>query len=144
MRRLSQNVFLLPVDEKKMQLPILPESCIYFSNQSFLQYQCAYHGTPRTCQFGMFGIVPTTTYYQYSTRANILLSSKFYDDLGRLSTNYRHISTDTVSYTYNVRNWTNTIKSGPFKEELFYNTSNFSCQYKCLLQWKYSCFHMDL
>ncbi|MDD4991982.1 MAG: DUF6443 domain-containing protein [Paludibacter sp.] len=67
---------------------------------------------------------PTTTYYQYSTKPTVLLCSKYYDELGRLTTNFRHNTTDTVSYTYNIRNWVSSIKSGGFKEELFYNTSN--------------------
>ena len=67
---------------------------------------------------------PTTTYYQFSTKPTVLQSNRFYDALGRLSVNYRHASTDTVSYTYNVRNCVSTIKNGSFKEELFYNTSN--------------------
>jgi len=66
----------------------------------------------------------TKTMYGLNTKDSVLLSRQTYDELGRLQYNYRHNNTDTIAYTYNIRNWTTTIKSGAFKEELFYNTSN--------------------
>ena len=66
----------------------------------------------------------TTTNYQLNNKTSIVpFTNNKYDELGRLVTNFRHNTTDTVSYVYNVRNWTTKIKSGPFEENLFYNTN---------------------
>jgi RHS repeat-associated protein len=64
----------------------------------------------------------TKTMYKLNTKDSVLLSRQTYDELGRLQYNYRHNNTDTIAYTYNIRNWISTIKSGAFAEELFYNT----------------------
>ena len=65
----------------------------------------------------------TLTRYKLASKDTITLASNTYDELDRLVTNYRHNSTDTVSYAYNIRNWTILLKSGKFVENLFYNTN---------------------
>jgi len=52
----------------------------------------------------------------------ILLAENVYDELERLANKYRHNSTDTISYKYNIRNWITNIKNGSFNENLYYNT----------------------
>jgi RHS repeat-associated protein len=64
------------------------------------------------------------TRYKLATSDTITLASNTYDELGRLITNYRHNQTDTVSYTYNIRNWVSNISSGAFKEQIYYNVLN--------------------
>ena len=63
------------------------------------------------------------TTYQLNNKTAIPLTSNKYDELGRLINIYRHNSTDTITYAYNIRNWITLIKSGGFNETLYYNTN---------------------
>lgn len=65
------------------------------------------------------------TYHTHNDRQRILLSKLIYDNFGRLQEKRRHNNKDTVQYTYNIRNWTSSIKSRGFEEELFYSTGSF-------------------
>ena len=42
---------------------------------------------------------------------------------GCLTNKYRHNQTDTISYEYNIRNWTTHIKDGGFDQKIYYNTN---------------------
>jgi hypothetical protein len=66
----------------------------------------------------------TKTMYGLNTKDSVLLSPQTYDKPGRLQNNYHHNNINTIAHTYNIRNWTYTIKSGTLKKELFYNNSN--------------------
>jgi RHS repeat-associated protein len=64
---------------------------------------------------------PTTTTYSLNGGSLVTLTSKTYDDLGRVSTNTRHNGTDPQNYAYNIRSWPTKITSGSFEENLYYN-----------------------
>jgi len=70
---------------------------------------------------------PKTTRYQLNGGSTVLLDSIIYDELGRVSYQYRHNKTDIESYAYNIRNWTTQISSGNpgnnFTENLYYNVN---------------------
>ncbi len=63
---------------------------------------------------------PTTTTYKIFND-QVILTNNTYDELGRLQYTYRHGGADTISYQYNIRNWTTQIKNGTFAENLGYN-----------------------
>ena len=66
------------------------------------------------------------TYHTHNGGQRVLLSELIYDNYGRLQEKRRHDGQDTIRYTYNIRNWTLSIKSRGFEEELFYNTGSFT------------------
>ncbi len=63
------------------------------------------------------------TWYRIDNEPEILQTSLGYDDLGRLKTKNLHNRMDSVTYSYNIRNWLKNIQSRPFNEELFYQES---------------------
>lgn len=64
-----------------------------------------------------------TTKYKLNSNDEVTLRSNAYDDLGRLETSTRNGSL-TTTYTYNVRSWLRSIKTGSlFSETLYYNES---------------------
>ncbi len=67
------------------------------------------------------------TKYKINDKPEIILvdnsASDAYDELGRLRKKKRHTGADTEEFDYNIRNWTERIKSGGFEEKLFYNSS---------------------
>ncbi|MFZ4455216.1 MAG: DUF6443 domain-containing protein [Bacteroidales bacterium] len=75
---------------------------------------------------------PLLTTYKFSTQTPVLLSDLRYDELGRLQTNYRHNNADTLTYAYNIRNWSTMLKSSyRFTEMLYYNGFSVSQATPC-------------
>ncbi|WP_243350199.1 DUF6443 domain-containing protein [Parabacteroides sp. FAFU027] len=60
------------------------------------------------------------TYHKINNWASILLSSKVYDEVGRLDTTILHSGIQKIKYNYNVRGWLKSINSSEFKETLYY------------------------
>ena len=71
-----------------------------------------------TYDYDNAGRPTTTTYKIFNDQA--VLTNNTYDELGRVKTTYRHGGADTISYAYNIRNWTTMIKNGTFAENLNY------------------------
>ena len=66
----------------------------------------------------------TNTTYQINNKPAVALAGNIeYDDLGRLKKKYRHNSTDTEQFEYNLRNWATKITSGDFVENIYYSTN---------------------
>ena len=61
-----------------------------------------------------------TTSYQLNDNASILLSEYSYDSIGHLSQCIRHNGSDSVLYTYDLRNQPTAIQSSVFSEQLYY------------------------
>ncbi|MDR0232704.1 MAG: DUF6443 domain-containing protein [Dysgonamonadaceae bacterium] len=68
---------------------------------------------------------PKTTLYQLDTNPAIVISSLSYDDLGRVKTKKLHKDKETITYTYNIRNWLSGICSANFSESLYYTERYF-------------------
>ena len=65
-----------------------------------------------------------TDYYLNGATTPVTLTDNTngYDELGRLISRKRHTGADSETYTYNIRNWTTSINSGTYLEQLYYNT----------------------
>ena len=63
----------------------------------------------------------TAVYHQLGSNARIQLLSCTYDELGRMSGRKVHgLSSSSLSYMYNIRDWLLKIEGGLFKETLYY------------------------
>lgn len=72
----------------------------------------------------------TKVVHQMDNNAPVTLSESHYDDLGRLSEKRLHGSDQLKStYTYNLRNWLESIDSPLFKEHLYYADGSGAPQY---------------
>ncbi|MDR0833624.1 MAG: DUF6443 domain-containing protein [Candidatus Symbiothrix sp.] len=66
----------------------------------------------------------TTTHYQLDNTTEILLSNLTYDDLGRVQNKQIDNNTQTIAYTYTIRNWLKSINvPNVFNETLYYEDS---------------------
>lgn len=68
-------------------------------------------------------------YYQLNNEEEILLSAHSYDDIGRLAQKLLHNNTDTVAYSYDIRNMLTETQNKHFSERLYYadNPSATAC-----------------
>lgn len=66
----------------------------------------------------------TNTYYKIHSgeSSKVLLSSQYYDDLGRLVKKERHGNLENTQYSYNIRNWITAIRDGDFMQSLHYDS----------------------
>ncbi|MDR0828749.1 MAG: RHS repeat-associated core domain-containing protein [Prevotellaceae bacterium] len=62
----------------------------------------------------------TNTDYQLNNDRAVTLAQNTYDNLSRLTQKQRHNNTDNEQFAYNIKNWTTTIQSGNFEENLDY------------------------
>ena len=70
-----------------------------------------------------------TVKHRVANMPEVTLLSNDYDDLGRLRAKALCNGTDSVSYKYNVRDWTTSVKSSDFTQHLHYNTGQGEKQY---------------
>ncbi|MDR0231837.1 MAG: DUF6443 domain-containing protein [Dysgonamonadaceae bacterium] len=63
---------------------------------------------------------PTTTLYQLDANPSFVISSLSYDEIGRVKEKKLHGNKETITYTYNIRNWLSKIHSANFIESLYY------------------------
>jgi len=71
----------------------------------------------------------TGEYHQLNKYPEATLATITYDELGRMNQKVLHGGIQTISYTYNIRNWLNWIGSTNFNEWLFYQDSPFGGKY---------------
>ena len=67
-----------------------------------------------------------TVTHKLNSNAAVTLKNNTYDSYGRLSTS-KLMNCETVTYTYNIRNWLNNISSTNFTENLFYYDAPSQC-----------------
>ena len=66
----------------------------------------------------------TKVMHKLNSNTDVTLSETAYDEYDRIKTRKLHASKESLTYGYNVRNWTTSISGTRFNENLTYNTGS--------------------